>query len=113
MSGALVGASCYASQDAAADAYYSAVAPSQTPGGTTYLSEFVKVSGVWKLRRYQVSSAGDVSVLTDATAPALSFPDCDPMGNFKDGMTMGWGVVGAMVVAWCIVVLRRGCDVRL
>lgn len=108
MDGALVGGRCYASQDAAADAYYSAAAPAQTPGGTSYLSEFVKVSGVWKLRRYQVASNGDVAMLTDATAPALSFPACDPAGDFKDGLTMGWGVVAAMAVAWAIVALRRG-----
>lgn len=106
--GALVGSVCYLSQDAAADAYYSAVAPSQTPGGTTYLSEFVKVSGVWKLRRYQVSSAGDVSMLTDAVAPAITFPTCDPAGSFKDGMTVGWGVVAAMIAAWAVVTVRRG-----
>jgi hypothetical protein len=106
--GALVGSVCYLSQDAAADAYYSAVAPSQTPGGTSYLSEFVKVSGVWKVRRYQISSAGDVAMLSDATAPSIQFPVCDPAGSFKDGMTVGWGVVAAMIAAWGVVSLRRG-----
>jgi len=106
--GALVGATCYVSQDAAQDAYYSAAAPSQTPGGTSYLSEFVKVAGVWKVRRYQISSAGDVSMLSDAAAPAIVFPPCDPAGTFKDGMTVGWGVVAAMIAAWGVVSLRRG-----
>lgn len=106
--GALLGAVCYASQDAAADAYYSGAGPAQTPGGTTYLSEFVKVSGVWKVRRYQVASDGGVAMLTDATAPSVVFPSCDPMENFKDGMTAGWGVVAAMLLAWGVAVLRRG-----
>lgn len=108
MDGALVGGRCFASQDAAADAFYSSAAPAQTPGATTYLSEFVKVSGAWKLRRYQVDSSGAVAVLSDATLPATSFPVCDPAESFKDGMTVGWGVVAAMVLAWCVVVVRRG-----
>lgn len=108
MDGALVGGRCYASQDAAADAYYSAAAPSQTPGGTTYLSEFVKVSGVWKLRRYQVDSSGAVATLSDATLPTMTFAVCDPAGDFKDGLQMGGGVVAAMAVAWAVVMVRRG-----
>lgn len=108
MAGALVGGRCFVSPEAAADAYYSAAAPSQTPGGTTYLSEFVKVSGVWKLRRYQVDAGGGVAMLSDATLPAMTFVECDPAGDFKDGMTMGWGVVAVMAVAWAIMSVKRG-----
>lgn len=109
MAGALLGAQCYASQDAAADAYYSGAAPGQTPGGSaSYLSVFVKDAGVWKLRRYSVSGSGEVSTYTDAVLPAMVFPSCDPLENFKDGMTVGWGVVAAMVLAWGVGVLRRG-----
>ncbi|WP_092599673.1 hypothetical protein [Ralstonia sp. 25mfcol4.1] len=108
MDGALVGGRCYANQSDAADAYFSAVAPAQTPGATTYLSEFVKVSGNWVLRRYQVDSGGAVAMLSDASVPAISFPTCDPQGPFFDGMTMGWGVVGAMALAWAVVQVRRG-----
>lgn len=106
--GALVGARCFADAGAATDAYYSAVAPSQTPGATTYLSAFVKSSGTWVLRRYQVGSDGSVGTLGDAVLPAPTFPACDPRESFYDGMTMGWAVVAAMAVAWGITVLRRG-----
>ncbi len=108
MDGALLGRMCYASQQAAADAYFSGAAPSQTPGGTSYLSTFVKDAGVWKLRRFQVSSTGDVATLSDAVVPTMVFPVCDPLENFKDGMTIGWGVVAAMVLAWGVAVMRRG-----
>ncbi|WP_342049725.1 MULTISPECIES: hypothetical protein [unclassified Cupriavidus] len=108
MDGALVGGRCFVSQDAAADAYFSGAAPSQTPGGTTYLSAFVKDSGVWKLRRYQVDSSGGIAMLSDATMPVMSFAPCDPSGDFKDGMTMGWGVVAAMAIAWAVTVMKRG-----
>lgn len=106
--GALVGGRCYASQEDAADAFYSSSAPSHVPGGTSYLSAFVKDSGVWKLRRYQVDTSGAVAIQGDAVLPAMSFAACDPAGAFKDGMTVGWGVVGAMVLVWCVVVMRRG-----
>lgn len=108
MKGALVGGRCFASQESAADVFYSSAAPSQTPGAITYLSEFVKVSGSWRLRRYQVDANGKVAVLSDATLLAKSFPPCDPAESFKDGMAVGWGVVAAMLLAWCVVVTRRG-----
>ncbi|EKZ97634.1 hypothetical protein D769_19293 [Cupriavidus sp. HMR-1] len=108
LDGALVGGTCYLNQGAAADAYYSAAAPSQVPGGTSYLSAFVKVSGAWVLRRYQISSTGDVAMLADAAVPVIQFPPCDPAANFMDGMTVGWGVVAAMFLAWGVVYLRRG-----
>lgn len=108
MDGALVGGRCYASQDDAADAFYSAAAPAQTPGGTTYLSEFVKVAGQWKLRRYQVDSSGGVATLSDAVLPVTTFVACDPAGDFKDGLQVGGGVVAAMAVAWALMVVRRG-----
>jgi hypothetical protein len=106
--GALIGNRCYADQSQAADAYYSAVAPSQTPGATSYLSVFEKVSGAWKLRRYQVDTGGSVALLTESPVPALAFPSCDPYEPFKDGMAVGWGVVACMVLAWGVAVLRRG-----
>jgi hypothetical protein len=106
--GALVGGKCFVSADDATDAYYSAVAPAQTAGAVTYLSEFVKGSGGWVLRRYQVGSDGSIGTLADAQVPAMSFPSCDPRAAFFDGMTMGWGVVAAMAAAWAVVAMRKG-----
>ncbi|MFS8934743.1 hypothetical protein [Cupriavidus taiwanensis] len=108
MDGALVGGRCFVSQDAAADAYFGAVAPSLVPGGTSYLSEFVKVSGAWKVRRYQATGGGDFALVAESPVPSASFATCDPLESFKDGQMMGWAVVAAMAAAWCIVVLRRG-----
>lgn len=105
--GALVGGRCYVDSGVAADAYYSAAAPSQLVGATTYLSQFVKVSGAWVLRRYQVAPDGSLGQMADAMVPVVAFPDCDPYESFKDGMTMGWGVVGAMAIAWGVMYLRR------
>lgn len=105
--GAYFGGACHASQAAALDAYYGSSAPAVAPGGTSYLSEFVKVSGAWMMRRYQIDSLGQLSMFTDAAAPVVVFPECDPMQSFNDGMTVGWGLVGAMVVAAGIVAIKR------
>lgn len=35
-------------------------------------------------------------------------PTCDTAEKFKDGQTLGWGVVAAMVAAFAIHILRRG-----
>lgn len=108
MDGALVGSKCFADVGEATDAYYSAVSPAQTPGAVTYLSEFIKTSGGWVLRRYQVGSDGSVGTLSDASLPAMTFPSCDPRAAFFDGMTMGWGVVAAMAAAWAVVAMKKG-----
>lgn len=105
--GVRLGNQCYASSQQASDAYYSAVTPSITPGPTTYVAEYVKSSGAWLLRLTQVQTGGGQSSVTTA-APALALPPCDPLENFKDGMTVGWGVVAAMAVAWAVSVVRRG-----
>jgi hypothetical protein len=106
--GALTNGVCYGSQDAARDAYYSHAPAGQTPGVTSFLSTFEKVSGSWVMRRYQVDQSGQVFTMVDAAAPLVAFPVCDPLESFKDGQMLGWGVVAAMAVAFCIVVLKRG-----
>lgn len=105
--GALLGEKCFINQSDALDAYYSAQLPSVTAGTTTYVSEFVKVSGVWKVQRKSISSTGTVTAQTDANAPVISFPTCVEGQNFADGLTVGWGIAGAMIAAWAIAILRR------
>ena len=107
-SGALVGARCFSSNAEATDAVYSAAPIGQSVGQTTYVSEFVQSSGAWVVRRSVIAQDGAVTQLADAAAPSLSFPVCDTTAQFTDGMTVGWGVVAAMVAAWAVGALRRG-----
>jgi hypothetical protein len=106
--GFLNAAVCYGLQEQAMDARLSAGAPSHTAGSTAYVSEFVKEAGVWRLKVYSADAGGQLMLRTDAVAPAHSFPSCDTMESFKDGQVLGWGVVAAMVAAWCIASMRRG-----
>lgn len=105
--GALLGEKCYLTQTDALDAYYSAKLPEVTAGSTSYVAEFVKVSGVWKVQRKTIATNGTVTNQTDANAPVITFPTCNEAGNFQDGMTVGWGIVGAMIAAWSIAMIRR------
>jgi hypothetical protein len=105
--GALVGATCYDTQEHALDAYYSHSSPGQAPGASSYLSTFEKVSGAWHLRTY-ASQNSQLGMVSDAVAPVVAFPVCDTFESFKDGQVLGWGVVLAMVAAWCVANLRKG-----
>lgn len=106
--GALFDNRCYPDNSSAADAYFLSVGPHFTAGSTSYLQEYLKVGGVWKIQRYSVASNGTVTTLTQSNAPTPAFPACDPTESFFDGMTLGWGVAGAIVAAWVIKNMRRG-----
>lgn len=105
--GALLGGRCFASQGEALDAFYSGSNPAFTSGATSYLSEYVKVSGVWKIQRYSISSTGTVTTLTASNAPVITFPACDTATYFLDGMTIGWGIATAMILVAAVKFLER------
>lgn len=105
--GALVGVQCYPSQAAALDAYFSTLAPVQTPGSVTYVNEFVRVSGVWMFRQSSVDGTGAWTVRSLTTAPVVTFPACDPTESFFDGAAIGWGIAAAMVVAFSFKMMEK------
>lgn len=103
--GARVGELCYGDQSQALDAYYLVVPPTVTAGSTSYLGWFEKVAGAWVYRVKTVSSSS-VSV-SEVPAPVVTFPDCNPLEPFTDGMQLGWLVAGLMVSAWGWLHIRR------
>lgn len=105
--GAIYGEKCYDSQALALDSYYSKVAPAMTSGTTSYVNEFVKEAGVWKIKQYSVSSTGVWTTRSTTAAPVITFPSCDPTASFMDGITIGWGIAAAMVAASALVVMKR------
>lgn len=107
LTGALVRDQCLPSQAEALDAFYSATVPAYTAGTTSYMGEFVKVAGVWKIQRYSISSTGTVTTLTASNAPVITFPACDPTINFMDGVAIGWGIAAAIVVAFTFKLMQR------
>lgn len=108
LTGAIYGQKCYPSNAEALDAYYSQIAPAQTAGTTTYILEYVKsVGGVWQQKSYSVSSTGVWTTRSTTNAPVITFPVCDPSQSFMDGITIGWGIAAAMVMASAIVFMKR------
>lgn len=108
LTGAIYGDKCYPSQAEALDAYYSQVAPAQAPGSTSYVNEFVKSGSVWQLKQYSISSTGTWTTLGTTNAPVVTFPACDPVEKFNDGVAIGWGIAGAMILAYTVTFIARG-----
>lgn len=105
--GALLGTVCHPSQADAVDAYFSEQGPSFTAGATSYQSWFEKVSGTWQLKQQSITGAGVVTNLTSVNATVPTFPDCDELAPFNDGLTVGWLLATLMVAAWGFSMIRR------
>lgn len=105
--GALYSDRCYSTTAKAVDAYYGSAPPAFTSGSTSYLTEYVWTGTLWQMKRYSIASSGTVTTLTASTAPTPTFPTCDEMETFTDGLTLGFGVVVAMVAAYVFYLYRR------
>ncbi|MFY9327489.1 MAG: hypothetical protein WAO76_05640 [Georgfuchsia sp.] len=106
--GAFLDGRCYASPDEAVDAYYSGSAPALTSGSTSYLTEFFKESGVWRAKSWSIASNGNATLRYNVVAPIPTFQACDPAEAFLDGVSVGWGIAAAIVIAACILQMKRG-----
>ena len=79
-----------------------------TAGTASYITNFDYSGTVWQIKRYTLSSTGTLTLNTTTSAPVLTFPACDTFTNFNDGLTLGWGVVAAMVAAYAFTLMRKG-----
>lgn len=100
--GAFVGNVCYSTSAQALDAYYSAKAPDYTAGEVSYLAYPFKDGATWKIQRVSIAADGTETMLAAITAPDPGFPSCDPAESFIDGMTIGWMIAAAMIMAYAI-----------
>lgn len=98
---------CHASAADAVDAYYTAAVPQIVSGTVSYATTFTKVGAVWKAQGYSIDAAGLWTLRYETLAPEPAFPDCDTAESFQDGMTVGWGIAAAMLVAWSFNYFRR------
>lgn len=98
---------CFASFGDALDAYYGAVPPAQTPGNPSYIGMFIKSSSGWLHITNQYGPSGYSTEVSRVGPLSMLFPSCDPSESFFDGLTLGWGVVAAMVVAWAVLQMKR------
>ena len=106
--GALYKDQCFPDTTAALDAMYTGSPIQIQPGVTTYATRFEKVLGVWYSRGYEVQANGYWNMRYSTVAPGYNFPECSPSQNYVDGITIGWGIVTAMVLAAAIMNLRQG-----
>lgn len=108
LTGAIYGQKCYNTPFEAVDAYYSNVAPAQTPGTTTFVVQYVKTGSIWYQKSYSISSTGVWTTRSTTVAPLPTFPACDPSEKFLDGVTLGWGVATAMIAVAALMFIKKG-----
>lgn len=107
-SGTSFGGRCYATSQQAVDAYFASIAPDVVSGETSYMTEFVLDSGVWKSRSYTRSGGDPWSLQSSVVVPLPVLPSCDSDGElFLDGQVVGWGLAALMVAAWSYRVIRE------
>jgi len=70
---------------------------------------YLSYSDIQTSNCYKASTALGYPVQVGMPNPAEYYNMTDTIlyGAFSDGAVLGWGIVGAMVVAWCIMVLVR------
>ena len=107
LTGAAFEGRCFTTPGEAVDGYYSGAAPALTSGTTSYLTEWVKESGVWRAKSWSVNGSGVATLRYNVAAPVPTFQACDPAQNFLDGATVGWGIAAAMVMAASIKLMQR------
>lgn len=105
--GYLVGGRCYSLSSDAVDVYFSSQPPTLTPGATSYVTYYTKPAATWNVSTYSISSAGSYVQLYSTAAVQPAFATCTPEQPFLDGMTVGWGIVVAMVGVWAVVQMRK------
>lgn len=106
-SGFLFNTRCHVSLTDATAAYWSGIPGATQPGSPSYVTQVVFDGSQWLLKTFSVSTGG-ASLLSSVVAPQPSFPACDPMESFKDGMELGTGVGLAILFAFIIRALGWG-----
>lgn len=102
---------CYATVEAAVDAYFTGVPPTISQSSPpVYLTTLERVSaGNWGAYVWDISN-GQNFVSYSPLGPPF-FPVCetyDTPDAFGDGMLLGWGVVAAIALAWAFTAMRKG-----
>lgn len=108
--GALFNGMCYPSQSLAADAFYSIAAPAILPGSTSYTGYYTLVSGQWKYRQVYYNSSGVPVNGWDVAVASPTFPMCDTMQNFYDGLTLSWAIIAVWAAVWAFKAMRKGAE---
>lgn len=115
MAGFLYAGTCFSSSSEAVDAYFGAIPPSISidyATGLTHLVHYVGSAGTWAIERLQFDNAGAVSLVYSTSVSAPVFQSCEtpntPIEAYLDGVSLGWGVAAACVLAWGVMAIRKG-----
>lgn len=104
---------CFAVQQDAINAYYSAIPPDFLQTATTaYKLHYLYVGSSWQLQKQTISSAGALTTNYTIAVPTNVNGICtvtdDPYTQFLDGTVLGWGVATAMIISYLLSKVIRG-----
>lgn len=105
--GYLFNGQCFASHAGASSAYHSVIPVGLTPGATSYILQKDWDGSAWVVKHFSLSS-GVLTLHTTTVLPSVDFPVCDTAEHFMDGLTLGWGVAGAVLLSALVMAMRRG-----
>jgi hypothetical protein len=104
---------CYASAEKLNAAIFGSVPPqvSHAADGSTMLTWFATTNGVnWSMNTYRTPAAGGGSAQTWSESAGSYWglvPECNPAEGFTDGITVGWGIAAAIILAASLRLLKR------
>lgn len=90
---------------ASSDYYFSSAVPTSSvtlDGAFVFQTMFRKLTNGWALSVRQTKTADGTFVTTNSSISPPAFATCDTASDFKDGMTLGWGVAIAMIIVFII-----------
>jgi hypothetical protein len=108
LTGSLYNGKCYADSASATVALYVSPAFMNFSNGSTGYFTTPSFSGSTVNIQGWTLTSGSYAYRYTTGLPTPTFPPCDPAADFKDGVTIGWGIALAMVVAFGIRMLQRG-----
>lgn len=105
---------CYSSLSEAINTHFQAIPPTiSTTTNSQSVHQFqLQTSGIWNSVHYTQATNG--SRTNQWTVPTINpfFPSCqtpnDPSTSFLSGIELGWSVSVVVVIAYCVMRLRRG-----
>ena len=115
--GYIVGTSCVITLEAAHNLYYGSIPHAFSHDATyTYETQYVQSATVgrssasgWSRQTVQYPNGGGAAVATVyVDLGSQTFPECDPAESFLDGVTVGWGLGAALIMAACFKLMSRG-----
>ena len=110
--GSIVQGQCFIASQDAYDLFYGTIPVFQSSNlvSTFLVSHFKSAAPItgWSKLVEEYPLAGGALIASNTTnAPAVIFPTCDPVENFTDGVTVGWGIGSALILVAAIKLMKK------